>query len=355
MNWTLAEADLDFSFTDDSLAMNVSGVGLPSLSFFSPGFPETSIKPSFGDVELDFAFPDDIPGIATSEFRFSRTKSFSEGKTLSSLAAVVFLHVLLVCVLFLSANAAPQAPKAIEVQLVSLCEDAGSAGNQSLEKGMNAGGGARATAPEPRIAPVSASAPVEKKGSISTPAAVEIPPPKRKTHIPPRPRPARVAKVTPKTALHEEVQTVRRADPPQTASGAAQPKVSPEKGAVAGNTAGVGEAATHGGNPGAVKGAGGSGGSDIGFGSPNGPKFLHQAMPFYPVIAKRLERQGTVLLRVTIDERGMPIKIEIIRKAGFGFDEEAMRAVKSSTFIPAKRAGQPLTCKALLPIRFVLN
>jgi protein TonB len=72
-------------------------------------------------------------------------------------------------------------------------------------------------------------------------------------------------------------------------------------------------------------------------------------------LAKRLEKQGTVLLRVTIDERGRAAEVEILRKAGFGLDEEAVRAAKESTFIPAKRDGKPFTCRALLPIRFVLK
>jgi protein TonB len=68
-----------------------------------------------------------------------------------------------------------------------------------------------------------------------------------------------------------------------------------------------------------------------------------------------MEREGSVLLRVTIDELGRPVDVEVMHKAGFGFDEEAVKAVKNSTFVPAKREGRPLTCKALLPIRFVLN
>jgi protein TonB len=91
------------------------------------------------------------------------------------------------------------------------------------------------------------------------------------------------------------------------------------------------------------------------FGSPDGPSFLHRVVPSYPALAKRLEKQGTVLLRVTIDDRGRPVEVEILQKAGFGLDEEAIRAVKESTFVPAKMDGKPLTCKALLPIRFVLK
>ncbi len=107
----------------------------------------------------------------------------------------------------------------------------------------------------------------------------------------------------------------------------------------------------------AAGGSNGSGGSSLEteFGSSDGPRFLRQAMPAYPPVAKRLQKEGNVLLRVTIDERGRPVSVEIVKGAGFGFDEEAIKAVQSSTFVPARKEGKPLAGKVLLPIRFVLR
>ncbi len=112
-------------------------------------------------------------------------------------------------------------------------------------------------------------------------------------------------------------------------------------------------------NSGAKAGGGnnGSGGGSLEgvFGSSDGPRFLRKTMPIYPPVAKRLQKEGNVLLRVTIDERGRPVDVEIVKGAGFGFDEEAVKAVQCSTFVPAKKEGKPLACKVLLPIRFVLK
>ena len=112
-------------------------------------------------------------------------------------------------------------------------------------------------------------------------------------------------------------------------------------------------------NSGARAGSGnnGSGGGSLEgvFGSSDGPRFLRKTMPVYPSVAKRLQKEGSVLLRVTIDERGRPVDVEIVKSAGFGFDEEAVKAVQCSTFVPAKKEGKPLACKVLLPIRFVLK
>ncbi|MFN3505753.1 MAG: TonB family protein [Caldimicrobium sp.] len=91
------------------------------------------------------------------------------------------------------------------------------------------------------------------------------------------------------------------------------------------------------------------------FGSNYGPRFLHREMPVYPLIARRLGKEGVVKLRLTIDERGRLLEVEVLEGAGYGFTESALEAVKKSTFIPAYKEGKPIMCKALLTIRFTLR
>jgi periplasmic protein TonB len=123
-----------------------------------------------------------------------------------------------------------------------------------------------------------------------------------------------------------------------------------EEAPAAENTASNGGARAGGGNNGS-----GGGALEGEFGSSDGPRFLSKTTPVYPPVAKRLQKEGNVLLRVTIDERGRAVDVEIVKGAGFGFDEEAVKAVRCSTFVPAKKEGKPLACKVLLPIRFVLK
>jgi len=94
---------------------------------------------------------------------------------------------------------------------------------------------------------------------------------------------------------------------------------------------------------------------DAEFGAANGPRFAHRIMPQYPRVARQLGKEAVVVLRVTIDESGRPIAVEAVKKAGAGFDEEAIKAVKESLFHPAKRDGHPVICRAILPIRFELK
>jgi protein TonB len=62
-----------------------------------------------------------------------------------------------------------------------------------------------------------------------------------------------------------------------------------------------------------------------------------------------------VVLRLFIDEHGRLLNVEIVEKAGYGFDEAAIEAVKASSFQPARLNGKPVDCKAILPISFRLQ
>ncbi|MDI6727451.1 MAG: TonB family protein [Thermodesulfovibrionales bacterium] len=91
------------------------------------------------------------------------------------------------------------------------------------------------------------------------------------------------------------------------------------------------------------------------FGSDNAPSFAKRVMPEYPRLARRLGREGKVVLRLFINEHGRLVSVEIVEKAGHGFDEAAIDAVKASTFRPAKLNGHSVACRAVLPVRFRLE
>ena len=91
------------------------------------------------------------------------------------------------------------------------------------------------------------------------------------------------------------------------------------------------------------------------FGTATGPKFLRREMPVYPLMARKLGKEGVVVLRLTIDHRGSLLNVEVTQKAGYGFTEATIEAVKRSTFLPAERDGQPIVSRAMLSIRFMLR
>lgn len=92
-----------------------------------------------------------------------------------------------------------------------------------------------------------------------------------------------------------------------------------------------------------------------GLGEEGGPSFHKKVMPLYPGFARRLHREGFVRLQVLIDREGKAVKVRIIEKAGYGFDEAAKEAILESTFYPATENGIPVLCLVEIPVRFVLT
>jgi len=127
--------------------------------------------------------------------------------------------------------------------------------------------------------------------------------------------------------------------------------------------AGGGGMGGSGGTGGSGKGTGsegeGSGGGgqpgEVGFGTATGISYAHQVKPFYPALARRFNREGKVLLRLTVSESGALTAVEVMDDPGYGFAAAAVEAVRKSRYNPARRAGRPFAARAYLPVRFVLN
>lgn len=90
-------------------------------------------------------------------------------------------------------------------------------------------------------------------------------------------------------------------------------------------------------------------------GSVSAPSFLLRTMPVYPTIARRFGKEGTVVLRLSIDEKGRLTGVEVLQDPGYGFANAAIESVKKSRFAPARSHGVPTSARALLSVRFVLR
>lgn len=183
-------------------------------------------------------------------------------------------------------------------------------------------------------------------------------------------------KVVPRRARSSEVRTTRKAaavgrgsSEPQRAVEPfpAEKKAKPEGGATDGDrqparasgiVSGTGES-----GGGTAAGATGDRDASAAAGAPmetglnaqGGPRFLKRVLPEYPRRAREQGREGTVLLRVTIDSSGMPTRVETLKKLGFGLDDEAVRALENSTFTPARSEGRLVACRVIVPVRFELK
>lgn len=76
----------------------------------------------------------------------------------------------------------------------------------------------------------------------------------------------------------------------------------------------------------------------------------------YPLAAKRAKEQGTVLLSVIVDERGLVNRASIYQSSGSQrLDEVALRAVRSLRVKPYIRNGMALPIEIRVPVEFSLN
>jgi protein TonB len=75
----------------------------------------------------------------------------------------------------------------------------------------------------------------------------------------------------------------------------------------------------------------------------------------YTEIAKRAGVEGTVFIQAKIDKNGNVVDAFVKKGLGAGLDEEALNAVRLTTFIPGKQRGRPVNVIMVIPIKFVLK
>jgi protein TonB len=83
------------------------------------------------------------------------------------------------------------------------------------------------------------------------------------------------------------------------------------------------------------------------------PECVKCPPPVYPLIALRLKREGTIVLRVLIDENGR-VKQVIVVAGVEQLTEAAVAAVSKWTYRPAMMRGAPVPVWREVPIRFDL-
>ena len=84
--------------------------------------------------------------------------------------------------------------------------------------------------------------------------------------------------------------------------------------------------------------------------------YLQNPKPPYPPMSKRLNEQGTVVMRVLIGADCQPQKAEIRKSSGFErLDRSAAETVMKWRYVPGKRAGVAEAMWFNVPINFVLE
>lgn len=84
--------------------------------------------------------------------------------------------------------------------------------------------------------------------------------------------------------------------------------------------------------------------------------YLNNPSPDYPASARRLNIQGTVILRVMVSPEGLPEDVQVSTSSGSPIlDKAGLQAVRGWKFVPARQGDRPIRAPVNVPIRFDLD
>ncbi|BBI99629.1 hypothetical protein FGKAn22_13220 [Ferrigenium kumadai] len=84
--------------------------------------------------------------------------------------------------------------------------------------------------------------------------------------------------------------------------------------------------------------------------------YLNNPRPAYPMAARRMGWEGRVVLNVEVLAEGSCGDVNVFQSSGHEvLDNAALRTVKGWHFVPASRAGRPITQWFKVPIQFSLK
>lgn len=84
------------------------------------------------------------------------------------------------------------------------------------------------------------------------------------------------------------------------------------------------------------------------------PRKIHDVQPLYPEPARMARVQGTVILDVTLDERGKVRDIRVLKPLAEGLTEAAVDAVKQWRYEPSQLDGEPVAVLMTVTVTFRL-
>ncbi len=86
------------------------------------------------------------------------------------------------------------------------------------------------------------------------------------------------------------------------------------------------------------------------------PLYQYNPKPKYPKIARKRGWEGTVMLRVGVDEKGGVLSVQLEKSCGYSIlDKSALEAVKTWGFIAGTIAGKPTLSTVIVPVHFRLR
>jgi len=88
----------------------------------------------------------------------------------------------------------------------------------------------------------------------------------------------------------------------------------------------------------------------------SGIEYVQAPHPEYPPASRRMGEEGKAVLRVLVNEKGRPERVEVQKTSGSArLDEAARQAVMRAVFKPFIEDGKAVPAFAIIPIKFQLD
>ncbi len=88
----------------------------------------------------------------------------------------------------------------------------------------------------------------------------------------------------------------------------------------------------------------------------SGVEYIQRPDPQYPPISRRMREEGKVTLRILVNEKGRPERVEVQKSSGSSrLDDAAKQAAFSALFKPYMEDGRPVSVYAIVPIDFSIQ
>ena len=84
-------------------------------------------------------------------------------------------------------------------------------------------------------------------------------------------------------------------------------------------------------------------------------RLLEGAPPEYPSAARIAAVEAALPLEIVVDPSGKVVDARLLRHAGYGLDEAALRAIRAYRFVPAQREGRGVSVRMRWVVDFRLD
>lgn len=85
------------------------------------------------------------------------------------------------------------------------------------------------------------------------------------------------------------------------------------------------------------------------------PKAIRAPDPEYSELARQNKISGTITLSVVADVDGCAKNIEVVKKLGYGLDQQAVEALRTWQFKPGMKNGEPVPVRVHVDVDFQMH